>query len=290
MSNLQQTENIKISQYLAMPTMKKHLDGVLGERSERFVTNLVSLTSQNPGLSECTNSSVVSGAIVATSLNLSLNKSFGYAYLVPFKNRKENVTEAQFQIGYKGYIQLAMRSGEYRRLNAIPVKENQFVSWNPLTEEIKLQNETDGEGQTVGYVVYFELLNGFTKMMYWTYEKMIKHADTYSMAFNSAMYEKLQNGEIPQKELWKYSSFWYKNFDDMALKTMLRQILSKYGVLSEEMIHAYEKDQAVIDDNGDANYIDNQSTESKQTSLPDRTNGLGDEEAKQKEPIEIIIE
>ncbi len=185
---------------------------------------------------------------MATTLNLSLNKSFGYAYLIPYKNNKSNTVEAQFQIGYKGYIQLAMRTGEYNRLNAVPVYENQFISWNPVEEELKL-NDVEGAGKIVGYVAYFRLINGFEKTIYWSYEKMLNHANTFSSAFSLQNYKLLQQGKIPEKDLWKYSSFWYKNFDEMALKTMLRQLLSKYGILSESMQKAYEYDQAVIIDN-----------------------------------------
>jgi recombination protein RecT len=194
---------------------------------------------------------------VATSLNLSLNKGFGYAYLVPFNNKKTSTTEAQFQIGWKGYVQLAMRTGEYHKLNAVTIYKNQFVRWNELGEELTL-NDVDGEGEVVGYVARFKLLNGFEKTMYWSYAKMLKHADTFSQAFKAAEYEKIKAGKIAQSELWRYSSFWYKSFDDMALKTMFRQLLSKYGILSAEMEKAYTYDQAIIDKDK-VRYSDNES-------------------------------
>lgn len=246
----------KMSAFLSKSGTQEYLASVLGEKKEKFVTNLASIASQDKALAECTNISVMSGAIVATTLGLSLNKAFGYAYLVPFKNKKLQKTEAQFQIGYKGYIQLAMRTGEYRKLNAVPIYENQFVRWNEMEEELTL-NDVDGEGAVVGYVAFFELLNGFKKMMFWRYSKMIRHADEFSMAFNKEKYKLLKEGKIPQGELWKYSSFWYKDFDSMALKTMLRQLLSKYGILSEDMQRAYEYDQAVVSDS-EARYVDNE--------------------------------
>ena len=253
MNNIVKQETM--SNFLAKTNTQSYLESVLGSKKDKFITNLASIASQNTSLAECTNLSVMSGAIVATTLNLSLNKAFGYAYLIPFNNKKLNKKEAQFQIGYKGYIQLAMRTGEYRKLNAIPIYENQFVKWNDMEEDLTL-NDVDGEGNVIGYVAFFELLNGFKKMVFWRYSKMIKHANEYSQAFDSNKYQLLKEGKIPQKELWKYSSFWYKSFDDMALKTMLRQILSKYGILSEDMQKAYEYDQSVVIE-GTANYIDN---------------------------------
>lgn len=251
-------DNAKISAYLANEKVQGYLNSVIGSRKEKFVTNLVSAVNQNTTLQTCTNQSLVSGALVATTLNLSLNKSFGYAFLVPYhkKDKQGNIiqTDAQFQIGYKGYIQLAMRTGEYKRLNAVPIYENQFISWNELEEILNVKDVT-GEGRVVGYASYFRLVNGFEKTMFWSYEKMMKHADTYSQAFSEKSYNDLKDGKIPDRDLWKYSSFWYKSFDDMALKTMLRQLLSKYGILSEEMQKAYEVDQAVIVDDK-PQYID----------------------------------
>ena len=256
----------RLSSFLQKESTQQYISGVLGDKKNSFVTNMMSLVSQNPSLTKCTNISLMSGAIIATSLNLSLNKSFGYAYLVPFdvkeydKVTKERVTirtEAQFQIGYKGYIQLAMRTGQYRRLNAVAICKSQFKGWNALTEELDISDleEKDGD-EIVGYVAYFKLINGFEKTMYWSHEKMMAHADKYSQAFSAKKYEDLQNNKIPDDELWKYSSFWYKDFPAMALKTMLRQLLNKYGILSEEMETAYQADNAIMHENKPI-YIEN---------------------------------
>ncbi len=263
MSNLIESSTKSISQYLIGNQMQEYLRSVLGAKKDNFVTNLVSIYNQSKELQECSQKSLVSGAIVATTLNLSLNKSFGYAYLVPYKkkNRSGGIdsVEAQFQIGFKGYIQLAMRTGQYKKINAVPIYENQFVSWSPMSEELSL-NDVEGNSEIVGYAAYFQLLNGFEKTMFWRYDKMLKHADEFSQAFNATALQKLKDGEIPQDQLWKFSSYWYKNFDEMALKTMLRQLLSKYGILSEEMQSAYESDQQVIVD-GVGKYVDSRSTE-----------------------------
>ena len=113
------TAKTGITKYLNSEAMQNYLKSVIGSNKDKFATNLISAVNQNKALQECSNMSLVSGALVATTLNLSLNSSFGYAYLVPYKNKKTQTTEAQFQIGYKGYIQLALRTGEYQRLNAI---------------------------------------------------------------------------------------------------------------------------------------------------------------------------
>jgi len=247
-----------------------YLNTLLNTKKDKFITNLISMVSQNPNLTECTNLSLMSGAIVATALNLSLNKSFGYAYLVPFKRKVKEVVngrdvwnevvEAQFQIGYKGYVQLALRTNAYHRINSVPIYKSQFQSWNAMTEDLKINSFDNFDGDEIaGYVAFFRLNNGFEKTMYWSYDKMLRHADMYSMAFNAQKYEDLKNNKIPQNELWKYSSFWYKSFDEMAIKTMLRQVLSKYGIMSEDMQKAYETDQAVMQ-NDTPIYVDNDQT------------------------------
>jgi recombination protein RecT len=167
-----------ITGYLNRPDMQQYLNDVLGKNKDKFVTNLVSAYNQNKDLQKCTNTSIVSGAIIATTLNLSLNSSLGYAYLVPFKNGKVSkekgydVFDAQFQIGWKGYWQLALRTGEYKTINVIPVYKSQFKNWNALTEEIQLSDFDNFDNDEVaGYYAFFKLNNGFTKSMFWSREK-----------------------------------------------------------------------------------------------------------------------
>lgn len=188
--------------------------------------------------------------------------------MVPFNkkaydaNGKEiQIKVAQFQLGYKGYIQLAERTGVYRTINVLAIKEGELIRYDPLNETIEVNIIEDDEireqAPTVGYYAMFEYLNGFRKTMYWTKKKMLSHADKYSKAFNKESYQKLLDGKIPQKDMWKYSSFWYKDFDGMAFKTMLRQLISKWGIMSIEMQEAYTKDMAEIKENGDYEYVDN---------------------------------
>lgn len=292
--NNQVSTKKNITGYLNSSTISEYLNDVIGDKKDKFITNLVSVTNQNKDLQKCNNATLMSGALAATTLNLNLNSAFGYAYLVPFKNNKlsrekgHDVYEAQFQIGYKGFIQLALRTGEYQKINAIPVYKSQFKSWNALTEEINLNALDDfSDDEVVGYVAYFKLTNGFEKTIYWSLSKMEKHADTYSKAFNLQISKNIKDGKIPQNEMWKYSSFWYKDFDGMALKTMLRQMLSKWGILSEELQRGLEEDQSVI--KGDnKTYIDNEDDEPQQPFSD--LNSLGNIETKQDNTIDIEIE
>ena len=168
---------------------------------------------------------------------------------------------AQFQIGYKGMIQLAVRSGYYRKIVVLPIKEGELVRYDPLEEEITVNLIEDEERRentpTAGYYAMFEYIGGtFRKTMYWSREKMEHHADRYSPAFSLNAYRKLLAGEIPAEDAWKYSSYWYKNFDDMASKTMLRQILSRWGIMSIDLQKAFASDEAVISRDGTPDYLD----------------------------------
>jgi len=245
MSNLAKTQNI--NSYLDAPAISGRLSEKLGlEESKKFKAALSSAVSTNNALLECDPGSVVNAALIGHSLNLPPSPQLGYYYLVPYNNRKKGCKDAQFQIGYKGYIQLAMRSGYYKKLNVSEVKQGEFASWNPLTEELEvsfIKCPIERENAiTVGYCGYFEYVNGFKKMTYWTIESMEVHADKYSKAFNLAKSKELKAGKIPHKDLWKYSSFWYADFDAMAKKTVLRQMLSKWGSMSVDMQTAYEQD------------------------------------------------
>jgi len=247
MSNNQLAKTQNLNAYLEAPAVIGRLGEKLGlEEAKKFKSALSSAVSTNNALLQCDPGSVVNAALIGHSLNLPPSPQLGYYYLVPYKNRKKGCTEAQFQIGYKGYIQLAMRSGYYKKLNVSVVKQGEFVSWNPLTEELDVNFIEDPiereKAMTVGYCGYFEYVNGFKKMTYWTLEAMQVHADKYSKAYSFDKDKELKAGKIPQNELWKYSSFWYDDFDAMAMKTVLRQMLSKWGSMNVDMQTAYEKD------------------------------------------------
>ena len=229
--------------------------------AQEFITSITSAVNTNPALAECDAQSIISAALLGQSLHLKPSPQLGYFYMVPFNNKKKNCKEAQFQIGYKGYLQLAIRTGEYVDIDAIEIREGEYKGRNRLTGKPEFEFVDDDAIRenlpVIGYMAYFEMKNGYIKRLYWSKEKMVKHADEYSQAFSAKKLEELQAGKIPQNELWKYSSFWYKNFDEMAKKTMLRQLLSKHGLLSTEMQKAVESDQAVIDEELKPHYVDN---------------------------------
>ncbi len=226
------------------------------ERAKRFTAAITSAVAVNPALQECEAGSILAGALLGESLNLSPSPQLGQYYLIPFKSKARydrqgklispEVTKAQFVLGYKGYIQLAIRSGFYKKLNVLEIKDGELVKFDPLTEEIVCNLIEDAEerenAETIGYYAMFEYLNGFVKAMYWSKAKMMAHADRYAPAYSKDAHQKIMAGEIADKDLWKYSSYWYKDFDDMAKKTMLRQLISKWGVMSTEMQKAYESD------------------------------------------------
>lgn len=261
-SLVKKEERKTFSAYLAQDAIKNKINQMIGgAKGQQFITSILSAVSANPKLAECDNGSIISAALVGQALNLSPSPQLGQVYIVPFNDRKKGCFVAQFQIGYKGYIQLAIRSGYYKKINVIAIKEGELIKYNPLTEELEVTLIEDDEVRentpTIGYYAMFEYMNGFTKSIYWSKKKMLAHADKYSMAFNAQSYKMLLDGQIPQKDLWKYSSFWYKDFDGMAYKTMLRQLISKWGIMSVEMENAFEKDMAEIKENGDYEYIDN---------------------------------
>lgn len=268
-----------ITAFLNQDAVKDQLAQAVGKNSMRFVSSVVSAVTVNSALSECTNQSILSAALLGESLNLSPSPQLGQYYMVPYENKKEGVKVAQFQMGYKGYIQLAIRSGQYKKLNVLAIKEGELIRFDPLAEEIEVRLIEDEEqreqAKTIGYYAMFEYTNGFKKAMYWSKNKMLSHADRYSQAFSKDAKEitvkgkkktkvsflDFEAGNFPKDDEWLYSSFWYKDFDGMAYKTMLRQLISKWGIMSIDMVNAMDADMAVIREDGTRDYVDNQQEE-----------------------------
>ena len=250
------------STFMTSNAVQKRIGSMIGgDGGPRFISAVVSAVSVNPALSKCDYGTILSAALLGESLKLSPSPQLGQYYMVPFNDKKRGTTVAQFQLGYKGYIQMAIRSGQYKKLNVLAIKQGELIRYDPLNEEIEVkliedENQRD-QTATVGYYAMFELVNGYRKTMYWSREKMIAHADKYSMAFSASAYQKIQEGKIPQGDMWKYSSFWYKDFDAMAYKTMLRQLISKWGVMSIDLQTALTKDMAVTYGDGSVEYVDN---------------------------------
>lgn len=226
--------------------MQQYLQQVLHEKKSSFVNNITALVSNNAALQECQPMSLVYTALKATALDLPLDPNLGFAYIIPYKNSKKGITEAQFQIGYKGFIQLAIRSGQFLIINVTDIRDGEVVAENLLTGEITFARATDREQKPViGYAAYFRLTNGFSKTLYMTVGEVKAHAGRYSQTFSSKL------------DYIRNSSKWTTDFDAMAKKTVLKRLLSKYAPLSVEMRMAIQDDQAIIDDQGEAQYLDN---------------------------------
>lgn len=213
---------------------------------QKFTAAITSVVSTNPELEKCDAGTILSAALCGHSLGLPPSPQLGQYYIVPFNDRKNNRTVATFVLGYRGYIQLAIRSGQYKRLNVIEIKEGELLSWNPLTEEIEVNLISDEAvrtvAKTIGYYACFSYINGFEKAIYWSKEKMEQHATRYSAGYKNDV----KNGTS--------YTFWAKSFDDMAKKTMLRQLISKWGVMSVEMQNAFEADTHAINEDGSVDY------------------------------------
>ncbi len=222
------------------------INNTLGDpkRCARFVTAITSAVSTNPALQDCDPGTILSAGLLGEGLNLSPSPQLGQYYMVPFNDNKNGRKVAQFQLGYKGYIQLAIRSGQYKKLNVLPIKDGELIRFNPLEEEIEVQLIEDErireEAKTIGYYAMFEYTNGFRKAMYWSREKMQSHAEQYSKGYKAH----------------KGYTFWEKDFDGMACKTMLRQLISKWGIMSIELERAVTNDMTVQHENGKAEFLD----------------------------------
>ncbi len=233
------------------PSTQKYLQDVLGERKGSFVNNLTALVANNTNLQECEPYTLMFAAMKSTALNLPLDNSLGMAYVLPYKDNKRGVTVAQFQLGYKGIHQLALRTGQFKVINSTDVREAEIKSRNRLTGEIQFQfieNETEREQKPiVGFVSYFRLSNGFESTFYMTKDEIEKHALRYSQTYKST------------NQYVKANSKWSTDFEQMALKTVTKLNLSKNAPLSVELADAINADQSVmIKSENDYEYIDNE--------------------------------
>lgn len=233
------------STYICSDMAKKKINEMIGEKEgQRFIAGIVSAVSVNPDLQACAPDTILSGALLGEALKLSPSPQLGQYYLVPFNDKNRDCKVAQFILGYKGYIQLAIRSGYYKKINVLAIKEGELIQYDPLNEEIEvnlIEDEKEREkAGTIGYYAMFEYNNGFRKAIYWTKAKMEAHASNYSKGYQAK----------------KGYTFWEKDFDGMAYKTMLRQLISKWGIMSIDMQEAITKDMGIVRDNGNTEYID----------------------------------
>ena len=260
-----QAQRPKFSAMISTPGYQKMINNTLQDpkRAQRFIASITSAVATNPALQECDPPTILSGALLGESLGLSPSPQLGQYYLVPFQNNKKGCKDAQFVLGYKGYVQLALRSGYYKHLNVIAVKAGELEHFDPLTEEVKINLNPDElareNSASIGYLATFEYLNGFRKTIYWSREKMEAHALHFSKGYAAK----------------KGYTFWEKDFDAMAFKTMLRQLISKWGIMSIDLQTAFEQDTVVENED----YV-----EASEISLP----AVPDEELETEDPEQAV--
>ena len=235
----------KAKDFFAQPMIQEKFQEILGQKSKGFITSILQAVNGNNLLQKANHLSIYNAAMVAATLDLPINASLGFAYIVPYKG------QAQFQLGYKGLIQLAQRSGQYKRIAATPIYEGQLVSEDPLTGfefDFKLKKSD----KVIGYAAHFALLNGFEKTLYMSIDKVKAHAQRFSQTYKQGY------------------GVWHDNFDAMAMKTALKALIGTYGPMSIELQKAVLSDQAVIIDaeTMEVSYIDNDSNKSNTNSKP----------------------
>lgn len=258
MEKKQESPLARLANELNSTSWRSYIEKNVSKDTRGFTNALLSLANANETLANCSAKSIVFSAMKAVVLNLALDSNLGFAYVLPYK-KKDGTVVAQFQLGYKGFIQLAIRSGQFKTINSVAVCDGEVKCRNKFTGEYEFGEKKSDK--VVGYMAYFKLLNGFEKYLYMSVEEMQKHAKTYSQM---AKYG---------KGLWASED----TFDAMAKKTCLKLLLSKYAPLSIEMQKAVEYDQKVFDtENEEGRYADN----------PQNQSLLDDEEPEDAEVVE----
>ena len=221
-----------VKQFFSQDIIKNKVQEVLGQKSNQFITTVLQIASSNELLAKADPVSILNAAMVAATLDLPINQNLGFAYIIPFNQKQRDGSYkslAQFQLGYKGFIQLAQRSGQFKTISATPIYEGQLVESNPLTG-FKFDFSAKKSEAVIGYAAYFELLNGFQKTMYMSVNEMKQHGLKFSQTFK------------------KGYGLWKDDFDSMAQKTVIKLLLSKFAPLSIEMQKAIVSDQGIIHD------------------------------------------
>lgn len=237
-----------INTILAREDVKGRFTQILGKNATAFMSSIISATKSNPMLSECEPESVISSAVISATLNLPIQSNLGFAHIVPYntKDSAGNQTkQAQFQMGYKGFIQLALRTGQYKNINASEIYDGELIKHDRITGDVEVDTTKKKSSKVIGYVAYFKLMNGFEKMLYMSKEQIENHGNKYSKSYTN-----------------KYGR-WQQDFDSMALKTVIKLLLSKYGILSVEMQTAITVDQSIIKnaETMDVEYVDSRQDE-----------------------------
>lgn len=228
-----------VKSLLSQANVKSKFEEILQSRANAFTANLAVMVNNNAALSKCDPMTVISAAVVAASLDLPIDPNLGFAHIVPYGEK------AQFQIGFKGFIQLAMRSGQYSRIGVTEIYEGQLLDENPLTGEYTFDFKAKKSETIIGWAAYFKTVNGFEKTLYWPVEKIKKHGLRFSQTYKKGF------------------GLWKDDFDAMASKTVLKALLSKWGILSTEMQNAVKFDQGVVKsvETQEVEYLDNDPIE-----------------------------
>ncbi|WP_117168850.1 recombinase RecT [Paraliobacillus sediminis] len=245
------TQGTTMKGLLSTPAVMKRFEEVLGKRSNQFTASILSLYNNEKILQKSEPMSVISSAMIAATLDLPIDKNLGYAWIVPYGNK------AQFQLGYKGYIQLALRTAQYKNINVIEVYEGELKVWNRLTEELELDFEAKKSDKVIGYTGYFQLINGFRKTVYWSQAEIEKHKKKFS----------------------KSDFGWKNDWDAMAKKTVIRNMLNKWGILSIDMQKAYTNDEKdpIEQEEQDAEIVDGEYSEISDEDMKQASAELGNE-------------
>lgn len=237
------SNEVTIKSLMKRDEVQKKFEELLGKKAQGFISSVLQVVNRSKHLKSADPKTVLNAAATAAILDLPIDPNLGFAWIVPYKG------QAQFQIGWKGFVQLAQRTGQYHRINVVEVYENQFKSYNVLTEELDADFMKDAKGDVVGYAAYFKLTNNFEKLVFWTKSKVIAHAKKYSKSYGSSL------------SPWSDED----QFGAMAKKTVLKNTLSKWGIMSIEFKTAVMSDQAVQNEAGKYRYVDNQKDDNGNT-------------------------
>lgn len=272
-TEIQKTQKASAVSLLQRDDVKKKFAEILGAKSAGFITSVLSAVNQNAMLKNAVPESVYMSAMMAAALDLPVNPNLGFAYIIPYNSRVKGengnqdtwVTSAQFQMGYRGFIQLAQRTGQFKTISATPVYEGQLISEDPL-KGFEFDWKAKASDKVIGYAGYFSLINGFEKTLYMTVEQLEKHGSKYSKTYSQS------------------SSKWKTDFDAMALKTVIKLLLSKYAPLSVDspMAKAIVADQAIIKD------VDTMDVEYTDTQSEDVTETKSEEQIQKERLIDLI--
>jgi len=231
---MEKSQALTVKTLLSQDNVKAKFNEILKDNANGFMANLAVMVNNSATLSKCDPTTIISAAVVSASLNLPLDPNLGFAYVIPYGDK------AQFIMGYKGIVQLAMRSGQYKTINVTEVYEGELISENRITGDYVFDMSTRSSDKIIGFAAYFSLVNGYEKTLYWGVEQVEAHGKRFSQTYKKGF------------------GLWKDDFLSMGKKTVLKSLLSKWGILSIEMQKAIKFDQAVVKDaeTEDIEYVD----------------------------------